>query len=224
MAKFSRIDVFNVMKNDGLVPLFYNSDINICKKIIDSCYSGGSRIIEYTSRGDNAHVIFEKLIDHVNNNCPGLILGVGSLTNSAETSYFIQIGANFIVTPVLRKDIAYLCNRKKIFWSAGCGSLNEICKAEELGCEIVKLFPGQVYGAEFIKAIKGPQPWTNIMPTGGVLNDKINITSWINSGAICIGMGSKLITKDIVESENYEKLTKDVKNILSIIKSSKKNK
>ena len=150
MVKFSRIDVFNVMKNDGLVPLFYNSDFNICKKIIDSCYMGGSRILEYTIRGDNAHLIFEKLIDHVNNNCPGLILGVGSLTNSAEASLFIQMGANFIVTPVLRKDIAYLCNRKKIFWSAGCGSLKEICKAEELGCEIVKLFPGQVYGVESV--------------------------------------------------------------------------
>ena len=134
------------------------------------------------------------------------------------------MGANFIVTPVLRKDIAYLCNRKKIFWSAGCGSLKEICKAEELGCEIVKLFPGQVYGVEFIKAIRGPQPWTYIMPTGGVLNDKNNITNWINSGAICLGMGSKLISKEIVENEEYEKLTKDVKNILGIIKSSKKNK
>ena len=125
------------------------------------------------------------------------IRGVGSVTDGAAASLYMQLGANFIVTPVLREDIAIACNRKKVLWSPGCGTLTEIAKAEELGCEVVKLFPGGTYGFEFVKAIKGPQPWTSIMPTGGVSTDPENLKSWFEAGVVCVGMGSKLISKDI---------------------------
>lgn len=218
MAQFSRIQVITQMKESGLIPLFYNSDINIAKKVLKSCYDGGARLLEFTSRGDFAHEIFQELNKYASKELPEMILGVGSITDGASASLYLQMGANFIVTPVLREDIAIICNRRKVLWSAGCGSLSEIAKAEELGCEIVKLFPGNIYGPEFVKAIKGPQPWTSIMPTGGVSTDPENLKSWFEAGVVCVGMGSKLISKDIVLNKKYIELTQKVSKTLNIIK------
>tara|TARA_B100001173_G_C16027303_1_gene564680 strand:+ start:1331 stop:1999 length:669 start_codon:yes stop_codon:yes gene_type:complete len=218
MAQFSRIQVITKMKESGLIPLFYNSDINVAKKVLKSCYDGGARLLEFTSRGDFAHEIFQELNKYASKELPEMILGVGSITDGASASLYLQMGANFIVTPVLREDIAIICNRRKVLWSAGCGSLSEIAKAEELGCEIVKLFPGNIYGPEFVKAIKGPQPWTSIMPTGGVSTDPENLRSWFEAGVVCVGMGSKLISKDIVLNKKYIELTQKVSKTLNIIK------
>ena len=153
---------------------------------------------------------------------PGMIMGVGSVTDAASASRFMALGANFIVTPVLREDIALVCNRRKVMWSPGCGSLTEICRAEELGCEIVKLFPGGIYGPSFVKAIKGPQPWTSIMPTGGVSPTRENLEAWFNAGVTCVGMGSKLIAKDANGNYKLDKITEDVKLALSIVQELKK--
>ena len=218
MAQFSRIQVITQMKESGLIPLFYHSDINVAKKVLKSCYDGGARLLEFTSRGDFAHEIFQELNKYASKELPEMILGVGSITDGASASLYLQMGANFIVTPVLREDIAIICNRRKVLWSAGCGSLSEIAKAEELGCEIVKLFPGNIYGPEFVKAIKGPQPWTSIMPTGGVSTDPENLKSWFEAGVVCVGMGSKLISKDIVLNKKYIELTQKVSKTLNIIK------
>jgi len=154
------------MHNSGMIPLFYDPDIEISKNIVQACYQGGARLLEFTHRGDFAHEVFRELIRFVNESLPGMIIGVGSVTDAASASHYLMNGANFIVTPVFREDIAIVCNRRKVLWSPGCGSLTEIAKAEEMGAEIVKLFPGNIYGPEFVKAIKGPQPWTSIMPTG----------------------------------------------------------
>jgi 2-dehydro-3-deoxyphosphogluconate aldolase/(4S)-4-hydroxy-2-oxoglutarate aldolase len=218
MAQFSRLQVAIQMKESGLVPLFYNSDINVAKDILKSCYDGGARLLEFTSRGDFTYEIFGDLIKYALKELPGMILGVGSVTDGAAASLYMQMGANFIVTPVLREDIAIVCNRRKVLWSAGCGSLSEIAKAEELGCEIVKLFPGNIYGPGFVKAIKGPQPWTSIMPTGGVSTDPENLKSWFEAGVVCVGMGSKLISKDIVLNKKYSELTEKVSKTLNLIK------
>ena len=150
-----------------------------------------------------------------------MILGVGSVTDAASASNYLALGANFIVTPVLREDIAIVCNRRKVLWSPGCGSLTEITKAEELGCEIVKLFPGGIYGPNFIKAIKGPQPWTTIMPTGGVTPTKENLESWFNAGATCVGMGSKLIVKDTQGNYDLSQIAALTKSSIAIINSIK---
>ena len=196
MAFFSRIQVAETMKQTGLVPLFYNSDIEISKKVVKAVYDGGARLLEFTARGDFAHEVFGALNKYVLKELPEMIMGVGSVTDAASASRYMALGANFIVTPVLREDIALICNRRKVLWSPGCGSLTEIARAEELGCEIVKLFPGGIYGPDFVKAIKGPQPWTSIMPTGGVSPTKESLESWFNAGVTCVGMGSKLIKKD----------------------------
>ncbi|MCD2258122.1 bifunctional 4-hydroxy-2-oxoglutarate aldolase/2-dehydro-3-deoxy-phosphogluconate aldolase [Psychroserpens luteolus] len=221
MSKYSRIEVVNVMSRTGLVPLFYDSDIEHCKSILNALYKGGARLLEFTARGDFAEDIFAKLNTYALAKLPGMILGVGSVTDAASASRYMALGANFIVTPVLREDIAIVCNRRKVLWSPGCGSLSEIAKAEELGCEVVKLFPGGIYGPDFVKAIKAPQPWTSIMPTGGVSPTKENLSQWFDAGVTCVGIGSKLIKKDAngnYDIESIETTTRDALQIIEAIR------
>jgi len=222
MAQFTRIEVAQAMKDTGMIPLFFHSDIKLSKKILKACYDGGARLMEFTARGDFAHEVFRDLTKYAIKELPGMIMGVGSVTDGAAASLYMALGANFIVTPVLREDIAISCNRRKVLWSPGCGSLAEITRAEELWCEIIKLFPGDIYGPQFVKGIKGPQPWTSIMPTGGVSPTEENLKGWFDAGVTCVGMGSQLISKDIVANKNYEKLEQDVKKALAIIKSVRK--
>ncbi len=205
------------MEKTGFVPLFYNDDIEISKKVVKVCYDGGARLLEFTNRGDFAHEIFSELNKYALKELPGMILGAGSVTDAGTASLYMQLGANFIVTPVLREDIALVCNRKKVLWSPGCGSLTEIAKAEELGCEIVKLFPGGIYGPDFVKAIKGPCQWTSIMPTGGVSPTRENLEAWFKAGVTCVGMGSKLMVKKEDETYDYDKIQTLTKNSLAII-------
>lgn len=218
MAKYSRLEVANVMAETGMVPLFFHTDVELGKKVIKACYDGGARLMEFTSRGDFAFEVFGALNKYALTELPGMILGVGSITDAAAASLYMQLGANFIVTPVLREDIALVCNRRKILWSPGCASLTEIARAEELGCEIVKLFPGDVYGPQFVKGIKGPCPWTSIMPTGGVSTDKDNLKNWFDAGVTCVGIGSQLISNEVLKSEDFDGLEATVRATLATIK------
>lgn len=217
MAKFTREQVYTEMKGTGLVPLFYDADITNAKAIVKACYDGGARVLEFVARGDFSEAVFEELNVYTINNLEGMILGVGSVTDAAQASRYMALGANFIITPVFREDIAKVCNRRKVMWSPGCGSLTEIAIAEELGCQLVKLFPGNIYGPGFVKAVKGPQPWTNIMPTGGVSPNKDNLNEWFNAGVDCVGMGSKLIKKDANGYYDYAFIENTVKETLAII-------
>lgn len=217
MATYSRIEVATTMAETGLVPLFYHADAALCQKVLKACYDGGARILEFTNRGDFAHEVFAQLSKYALQELPGMILGVGSVTDAGTASLYLQLGANFIVTPVLREDIALVCNRRKVLWSPGCGSLTEIARAEELGAEIVKVFPGSTLGPGFVKAIKGPCPWTSIMPTGGVSPDPDNLKSWFDAGVTCVGMGSKLLSKSLLQQGDFEQLTEDVAQTLAAI-------
>ncbi len=218
MAQYTRLEVATAMKETGMVPLFFHDDIELSKKILRACYDGGARLMEFTARGDFAHEVFGELTKYAIKELPGMIMGVGSVTDAATASLYMALGANFIVTPVFREDIAIVCNRRKVLWSPGCGTLTEIAKAEELGCEIVKLFPGDIYGPQFVKGIKGPQPWTSVMPSGGVSPTEENLRGWFDAGVTCVGMGSQLISKDIIANRDYTKLERDVENALDIIK------
>ena len=211
------------MHNSGMIPLFYDPDIEISKNIVQACYQGGARLLEFTNRGDFAHEVFRELIQFAIESLPGMIIGVGSVTDAASASYYLMNGANFIITPVFREDIAIVCNRRKVLWSPGCGSLTEIAKAEEMGAEIVKLFPGNIYGPEFVKAIKGPQPWTSIMPTGGVTTEKENLKAWFDAGVSCVGLGSKLISKELVKNQDYEQISNTIKKTLALIQTLKQS-
>mgnify|MGYP002395331160 CR=1 FL=1 len=219
MARFSRIEVALKMKETGMVPVFYHKDLQVAKKVLKACYDGGVRVFEFTNRGDFAHEIFSELNKYAASELPEMIMGVGSVVDPGTASLYIQLGSNFIVSPILNEQMAYVCNRRKIAWSPGCGSLSEISRAEELGAEVVKIFPGsQVGGPKFVAAVKGPCPWTSIMPTGGVAPTEENLKEWIQAGVHCVGMGSKLITKDIVNNGEYDKLTDLVRDALGIIK------
>lgn len=219
MARFSRIEVALTMKESGMVPLFYHHDIEVAKKVVGACYAGGAKLLEFTNRGDYAHEVFTELNKFCQKELPEMILGVGSVTDGGTASLYLQNGANFIVTPVYREDIAIVCNRKKVLWSPGCGSLTEITTAEEMGAEVVKLFPGSIYGPGFIKAVRGPQPWTNIMPTGGVSPDEDNLRGWFNAGAYCVGMGSKLMVKNEDGSYNLNAIEELTRSSLKLIQS-----
>lgn len=218
MARFSRIKVATVMQETGLVPLFYHKDLETCKEVLRACYNGGARILEFTNRGDYAHEVFGELNKFAEQELPEMILGVGSVTDAGTASLYMQLGANFVVTPVYREDIAIVCNRRKVLWSPGCGSLTEIATAEEMGAEIIKVFPGSQLGPGFVKAIKAPCPWTSIMPTGGVSAERDNLKAWFDSGVTCVGMGSKLVTKEFLSQKDYKGLEQHVKNTLQLIK------
>ena len=181
MAQFTRIEVAQTMKESGMVPLFFHRDVSVAKKVLKACYDGGARLMEFTNRGDFALEVFTALTKYAVKELPGMIMGVGSVTDAAAASAYMLNGANFVVTPVFREDIAIVCNRRKVLWSPGCGSLTEIAKAEEMGAEIVKLFPGSTYGPSFVKGVLAPQPWTSIMPTGGVSPTEENLKSWFEA-------------------------------------------
>ncbi|UBZ15185.1 bifunctional 4-hydroxy-2-oxoglutarate aldolase/2-dehydro-3-deoxy-phosphogluconate aldolase [Flagellimonas marinaquae] len=224
MARYTRLEVVRVIQETGMVPLFYHSDIEIGKKVLKACYDGGARLMEFTARGDFAFEVFSELNKYAMKELPGMMMGVGSITDAAAASMYMQMGASFVVTPSLREDIAIVCNRRKVLWSPGCGSLTEINKAEELGCELIKLFPGSTYGPGFVKAIKGPQPWTSIMPTGGVSTEESNLRAWFDAGVTCVGMGSKLISKEVLEQKDFEGLEKKVTETLKLIEKIRREK
>jgi 2-dehydro-3-deoxyphosphogluconate aldolase/(4S)-4-hydroxy-2-oxoglutarate aldolase len=197
MARFDRIKVYSAMRSSAIVPVFYHKDPQTAMDVAKACYAGGARIFEFTNRGDFAYDVFAELNRYIIRELPDLILGVGSVVDGPTAALYIQAGTNFIVSPTMKEDMAIICNRRKIPWVPGCGSLNEISRAEELGAEVIKIFPaGQVGGPAFIKNIKGPCPWTNIMPTGGVEPTEENLKAWFEAGAYCVGMGSKLMVKD----------------------------
>ena len=205
------------MGEQGMVPLFYHADVELSKQVLAACYKGGARLLEFTNRGDYAHEVFGELNKYCAKELPGMILGVGSVTDAGTAALYMQLGANFIVTPVFRQDIAIVCNRKKVLFSPGCGSLTEIAQAEEMGVEIVKLFPGSTYGPGFIKAVLGPQPWTSIMPTGGVSLD--TMAEFFNAGACAVGIGSTLLKKEWLDNKNLAAIEAEARKYVELERS-----
>lgn len=223
MAKFTRIAVIQTMKKTGVIPVFYNRDLETCKEAIKACYEGGARSFEFTNRGDYAHEVFKELNKYTEDNLPGMIIGVGSVVDAATTALYLQLGANFVVSPLLNAEMAKICNRRMVAWMPGCGSVTEINYAQELGADIVKIFPGaQVGGPDFVRAVKGPLPWSNIMPTGGVSPTKESLTKWFESGVHCVGIGSKLFQKRTDGSLDYDKVKQNVENAINISEGLKK--
>ncbi len=200
------------------MPLYYHTDVDLGKDILRACYTAGGRLLEFTNRGDFAHETFRDLRLFARTELPEMVLGVGSITDAATAALYLQLGADFIVSASLREDVALICNRRKVPYLPGCASLTEIGRAEELGCEIVKLFPGSVYGPEFIKAVRGPQPWTSIMPTGGVTTELDNLTGWFEAGAVCVGLGSSLIGGAVLKNRDMDGLTEAVRGALETAK------
>jgi len=219
MARFTRIEVALKMKETGMIPVFYNADAEVCKKVVKACYDGGVRLFEFTNRGDFATLLFAELNKWAQQECPEMIMGVGSVIDEGTAAMYIALGANFIVSPLVDKATARVCNKRKIAWSPGCGTVTEIGRAHELGAEVVKIFPGtEVGGPGFVK----PMPWSSIMPTGGVSPTEENLKSWFEAGVTCVGMGSKLFPKEVLANENYSYITQKCEEALKIISKYKK--
>lgn len=219
MSKHSRLDVLSAMKRIGLVPVFYYADVEVVKNVAAACADGGALCIEFTNRGDRAIGVFTALCEYRDKERPQMMLGVGSICDAPTAAMYIAAGADFVVGPVLDEEVAKLCNNRKIPYSPGCGSVTEIHRAHTLGVEICKVFPGeQVGGPGFVKSVKGPMPWTEIMPTGGVSPTRESLTAWFKAGIACAGMGSNLITKDLLTAKDYAGITQQVKETIALIK------
>jgi 2-dehydro-3-deoxyphosphogluconate aldolase / (4S)-4-hydroxy-2-oxoglutarate aldolase len=223
MSQASRLTVLNTLLETGLVPLFFHPDPDTACRIVEACLEGGARTIEFTNRGVRAHLVFEQVARHFENDTR-LLLGAGSIVEPGTASIYMQLGANFIVGPLLNPEVIRTCNRRKIACLPGCGSVSEISQAEELGVEICKIFPGgAVGGVDFIKSVRAPLPWSNLMPTGGVDPTELSISKWIEAGACAVGIGSKLVREDWIAGGNYAAIADLVKATLSWIQIARKN-
>ncbi len=214
--------VAHKLENAGMIPVFYHDDIEVCKQIVKACYDGGVTVFEFTNRGKNGVENFKALKTYVETNCPGMLLGIGSVMDRATTSLFLSIGADFIVSPILKEEMAEECARMNVNWIPGCGTLTEIVKGVDLGAPIVKIFPGSTLGPGFVKAVLGPVPTLKLMPTGGVKPEEANLKAWFEAGVVCVGMGSQLLTKDIIVNNDYDVLKEKVKETFHLIEQLKK--
>jgi 2-dehydro-3-deoxyphosphogluconate aldolase/(4S)-4-hydroxy-2-oxoglutarate aldolase len=221
MAKFDKCTVLNKIGTTGMVPVFYHHDIEIAKNVVRSCYNGGVRAFEFTNRGDFAHEVFGELVKFARIECPEMAMGAGSIVDPSTAALFIQLGADFIVGPLFNSEIAKICNRRLIPYTPGCGTVSEVGFAQEVGCDLCKIFPGDVYGPNFVKDLKAPMPWSKLMVTGGVEPTKENLTSWIKAGAFCVGMGSKLFPKDKIAAKDWTYITIKSKEALNYISEAK---
>lgn len=222
MAKFDKIEVLQKIGATGMVPVYYNADVEVAKHVIKACYDGGVRAFEFTNRGDFAHEVFGELVKWADKECPELALGAGTVVDAPTAALYIQLGANFIVGPLFNPDVAPVCNRRLVPYCPGCGTVSEIGKAQELGADLTKVFPGDVYGPRFIKDLMAPCPWSKIMVTGGVAPTQENLEGWIKAGAFCVGMGSKLFPKEVVGKGDWESITQLCKQCITIIQNAKK--
>jgi 2-dehydro-3-deoxyphosphogluconate aldolase / (4S)-4-hydroxy-2-oxoglutarate aldolase len=220
--RFSKLQVLTVIKQTGMVPVFYHNDIEVAKNILKACYAGGVRAFEFTNRGDFAHEVFGELVKYAAKECPEMIMGIGSIVDAPTAALYIQLGANFIVGPLFNPEVAKVANRRLIPYAPGCGSVSEVGFAQEAGCDICKVFPGDVLGAGFVKGLKAPMPWSNLMVTGGVKPEEANLKTWFDAGVTCVGMGSNLFPAEMIKSGNWEAISKLCSNTLEIIREVKK--
>ena len=205
MAKFNKIDTISIIRSTGIVPVFYNKDVEITKKVVKACYDGGIRAFEFTNRGDGAHIVFKDIISFVREECPGMAIGAGTILDAPTAALYLQLGADFLVSPCMVEDVVRLANKRGVPYSPGCGTVTEIVKAMELGCDLVKVFPaGTVGGPAFVKDVLAPLPWAMIMCTGAVEPTEENLSAWAKSGVTAVGMGSKLFPKEIVEAGDWK--------------------
>lgn len=219
MARFRKLETLSTIKATGIVPVFFNSDIEIAKNVLKACFEGGIRAFEFTNRGDFAITVFRDLSMWAQKECPDMILGAGTILDAPTAALYIQMGANFIVSPSFNEEVARLCNRRGIPYTPGCGSVTEICNAQEMGCDLVKVFPaGSVGGPKFVKDVLGPLPWTMMMATGSVEPTQENLGAWKKSGVTAVGMGSKLFPKEAIQAGDWQMITDICKRAIEYFK------
>jgi 2-dehydro-3-deoxyphosphogluconate aldolase/(4S)-4-hydroxy-2-oxoglutarate aldolase len=217
-----RLDVIKEILETGLVPLFYEGELDSAIELVAACARGGARAVEFTNRGELAYPVFAELVRHFAKADPSVILGIGSIVDAPTAALYLAAGANFIVGPNLNPEIARLCNRRKILYMPGCATENEIAAAEELGAEICKIFPGESAGGPgFVKSVMAPCPWHRLLPTGGVDATQASIAEWIRAGAAAVGMGSKLVSAQLVKDKDFDGLAKRTAECVGWVKSAR---
>lgn len=217
MARFDKIAVLNKIQSTGIVPVFYNSDVEVAKQVVKACYEGGIRAFEFTNRGDFAHEVFAEVVKYAAVECPEMAVGVGSIVDAPTASLYIQLGACFVVGPLFNADVAKVCNRRLVPYTPGCGTVTEVGLAQEAGCDLCKVFPGDVLGAKFVKGLMAPMPWTKIMVTGGVEPTAESISKWFKAGAFAVGMGSCLFPKELMVAKDWSAITKICAEAIAIV-------
>lgn len=217
MARFDKISVLNKIAQAPMVPVFYHSDAATACSVVKACYDGGVRAFEFTNRGDFAHEVFAQVVKYAAAECPDMAVGVGSVVDPATASLFIQNGACFVVGPMFNPAVAAVCNRRGVPYTPGCGTVTEVGNAQEAGCDLCKVFPGDVLGPKFVKGLMAPMPWSRLMVTGGVEPTEENLTAWFSAGVFCVGMGSKLFPKDRVAAGDWQYITEKCEYSLKII-------
>ncbi len=218
MAKFDKISVLNKLASAPMVPVFYHKDAEVAKAVVKACYEGGVRLFEFTNRGDFAHEVFAEVSKFVAKECPEMALGVGSVIDAPTAALYMQLGACFVVGPLFNPEVAKVCNRRSLPYIPGCGSVSEVGFAQEAGCDVCKIFPGDVLGPKLVKGLLAPLPWSKLMVTGGVEPTEENLNSWFSAGVFAVGMGSKLFPKDKVAAQDCAYVTAKCQEALSYIK------
>lgn len=198
-----------------IIPLFYEAQVQVAEEVVKALYNGGVRTIEFTNRGANALPVFKKL-QTLKSTLPGLLIGIGTIKTAEDAKNYIDAGADFLISPVFDASVADIAYLNKILWIPGCMTPTEIHVAQSAGCNIIKLFPGNVLGAGFIEAIQPLFSGIHFLVTGGVDATSENITMWLKAGAAGVGLGSKLITKQVLAEKNYLQLTKTTQQLLAI--------
>ena len=217
MAKYDKLQVLATMQQTGLVPVFYHADATIAKQVLKACYDGGVRAFEFTNRGDFAQEVFAELVKYAAAELPGMILGIGSVVDPATAALYLQLGTNFVVGPVYNPAVVPVCNRRLVPYCPGCGSASEVSAAQEAGCDLCKVFPGDVLGPAFVKGLRAPMPWSRLMVTGGAKPERANLEAWFKAGVTCVGMGSNLFPKDVVAAGDWPRITALCREALQII-------
>ena len=217
MAKFDQLAVWNKMQETGMVPVFYHKEAKVAQQVVKACYEGGVRVFEFTNRGDFAHEVFAEVIRFSRAECPELALGVGSVIDAPTAALYLQLGADFVVGPMFNAEISRVCNRRSIPYIPGCGTVSEVSLAQETGCQICKLFPGDVLGPKFVKGLRAPMPWSKLMVTGGVEPTEENLSAWFRAGVFCVGMGSKLFPSSTIADSDWTGITDKCRETLAII-------
>ena len=218
MAKYDKIQVLTAIRETGIVPVFYNGDLEVSKNVLKACYEGGIRAFEFANRGDFAQEVFGELVKYANKELPGMIVGIGSVVDPGTAALYIQLGANFVVGPLFNPAIAPICNRRNIPYAPGCGSVSEVGSAQEAGCDLCKVFPGDVLGPAFVKGLRAPMPWSKLMVTGGVKPTRENLEGWFKAGVYCVGMGSNLFPKDAIAAGDWARISALCAEALKIVK------
>ena len=200
-----------------MVPVFYHKEAKVAQQVVKACYEGGVRVFEFTNRGDFAHEVFAEVIRFSRAECPELALGVGSVIDAPTAALYLQLGADFVVGPMFNAEISRVCNRRSIPYIPGCGTVSEVSLAQDTGCQICKIFPGDVLGPKFVKGLRAPMPWSKLMVTGGVEPTEENLSAWFRAGVFCVGMGSKLFPSSTIADSDWTGITDKCRETLAII-------